>query len=95
MNTKGNTLLKQMESQSDDIERDLLAEFHADVQYTFTRINGPNRASILAKLANKGDMQRVWKALEARFTDTPLLKFQIGPWNPSELPIPDPTSGKL
>lgn len=90
MSTQGNTLVKQMESQSDDVERRLLSEFGQSIQYTFTQISGANRAWILAKLVHKSEMQTVWKALEGRFTDTPDMKYSVAPWNPSELPIPDP-----
>jgi len=90
INTSGNTLTKQMEAQSDKVERDLRKEFSHDIGYTFTQINSPNHASILAHLTDKSRMREVWQQLEKRFTDTPLLKFSLGPWNPSELPIPNP-----
>jgi HAE1 family hydrophobic/amphiphilic exporter-1 len=90
MNTKGNTLVRQMETMSDEVEKNLLAEFGDKIGYTFTQINNPNRAFILAKLNNKSDMADLWAALEKRFSDTPVLRFRVEPWNPSELPIPDP-----
>lgn len=90
MSTKGNTLLKQMEAQADEVERDLLQEYGEKIAYTFTQVNRPNRAWILAKLKRKEDMKAMWSALEKRFVDTPAMRFSVEPWNPSELPIPDP-----
>ena len=95
MNTKGNTVLKQMEAESDGVERDLSQEFGDKIEYTFTQISGPNRAWILAKLRNESDMAVTWKALEKRFTDTPAMRFGVEPWNPSELPIPNPPDLRL
>lgn len=88
--TKGNTLIKQMESQSDQIEAQLLAKLGPKIQYTFTQTQDPNSGFIMARLKNKKDMQSVWKEMEALFTNTPYIKFWVGPWNPAELPIPDP-----
>lgn len=90
LSTRGNTLIKQMEAQSDEVERDLLNEFGDKIAYTFTQISGANRAWILAKLRDKSTMEGTWKAIEKRFTDTAVLRFGVEPWNPSELPIPNP-----
>src|SRR5262249_15722270 len=89
MDTSGNTVVKQIESQADEVERRLLSEFGDKIDYTFTQIR-VNPASILAKLKDRKQMAEVWTALEKSFTDTPLLRFHVEPWNPSELPIPDP-----
>jgi HAE1 family hydrophobic/amphiphilic exporter-1 len=90
INSQGNQLIRQMDSQAGEFERDLLKDFGADIDYTFTQVNRPNRASILAKLKDRSKMEKIWHAMEARFPNTPELKFNIEPWNPSELPIPDP-----
>ena len=44
---------KQMESQAEEIEAQLLGKFGDKIQYTFTQISGPNRASIMARLKDK------------------------------------------
>lgn len=88
--TEGNTLVRQMEVQAEEIEAQLISQFDDKIQYTFNQVNGPNEAIILSRLKNKKDTKTVWKALEKRFGNTPLLKFRVAPWNPSELPIPDP-----
>jgi|GEM_PF-910756 len=90
MNARGNTLIGQMEQQSGKIERDMLDQFGDAVAYTFTQVGSAGNAWILIRLKNKSDMDHVWKGLEKTFTNTPDMKFYIGPWNPSELPIPHP-----
>lgn len=88
--TRGNTFIKQMESQTEEVERQLLEEFGSEIQYTFTQINSPNNSTIMARLKDKKEMRAFWKKMEERFTNTPFLRFWVGPWNPAELPIPDP-----
>ena len=95
VNTKGNTLLKQMEAQADVTEAELLQALGSRVAYTFVQIRGPNNASVMARLKDKGQMRAVWKELEEKFTNTPFLRYWIGPWNPAELPIPDPPQLRL
>lgn len=88
--TQGNTLQRQMEVYAEEVEGSVLKEFGDKIQYTFTQVNGLNNASIMSRLKTKSDMQVVWDAMEKKFTNTPFIKFRMGPWNPSELPIPDP-----
>jgi HAE1 family hydrophobic/amphiphilic exporter-1 len=90
VNTQGNRVLRQMESQAEETESRLLARFGDKVQYTFTQVSGTDHASVMARLRNKGDMRALWKEIEAFFPNTPALQYWVGPWNPAELPIPDP-----
>jgi HAE1 family hydrophobic/amphiphilic exporter-1 len=90
INTRGNTLVKQMESTTEEIEARFLKEFGTHIRYTFTQINAPNQASIMARLKDKGEMKAVWKKMELFLANTPFVKYYVGPWNPAELPIPDP-----
>ncbi|MCC7443030.1 MAG: efflux RND transporter permease subunit [Bdellovibrionales bacterium] len=90
INTQGNSLLRQMESRAEEIEDELLGKFGAEVSYTFNQIQNPNRATLMARLKDKRRMTEVWKSMEAYFTNTPFTRFWVGPWNPAEMPIPDP-----
>jgi len=90
VNTHGNTLIGQMESQASEHEERLLNKFGKDIKYTFTQIQRPNQATIMARLEDKHDMGRVWKEMEAEFQNQPGLYFWVCPWNPAELPLPDP-----
>ncbi|MCX6127295.1 MAG: efflux RND transporter permease subunit [Proteobacteria bacterium] len=93
--TQGNSKIRQMETSSDQIEKDLLSQFGDRIDYTFTQVSNPNRGFILAKLRNKKDMTELWHEVEKKFVNTPELKFRINPWNPSELPIPHPPEFRL
>ena len=95
VNTDGNTLLRQMEVTSEEVERELLDEFGDEIRYTFNQVRRPNSATIMARLKNKENMKELWKKMEARFTNTPLIKYWVAPWNPSELPIPDPPDMRI
>jgi len=90
VNTSGNTLVQQMDDQAAEIEAGFLEKFEKDILYTFTQINQPNNATIMARLKNKEDMSRVWKKMEAVYQNQPGLYYWVGPWNPAELPLPDP-----
>ena len=90
ISTRGNTLVKQMESSTEEIESRFLKEMGDHIQYTFTQIRAPNQASIMARLKDKGEMKSVWKQMETFFANTPFVKYTVGPWNPAELPIPNP-----
>jgi hydrophobic/amphiphilic exporter-1 (mainly G- bacteria), HAE1 family len=93
--TKGNTLVKQMEAVSDEVESRLLKKFDKYIDYTFTQINGANRTSILPHLKDKSEMTSLIAALEKEFTNTPEVKFEVEPFSPSELPIPHPAAVKV
>jgi HAE1 family hydrophobic/amphiphilic exporter-1 len=95
VNTQGNTMLRQMEIQAEEVEKDLLSEFGSHILYTFNQIEQPNSAVIMARLKDKREMRDLWKAMEARFTSTPFMQRWVGPWNPSEMPIPDPPQLKI
>ncbi|MGE0172073.1 MAG: efflux RND transporter permease subunit [Oligoflexales bacterium] len=92
---KDNTNTLQMDEQVSKIERDLLQKLGDKISYTFTQIYSPNGASILSRLSSQRDMNDVWKKIEKEFKNTPELSFNSDPWNPSELPIPDPPNFRI
>jgi HAE1 family hydrophobic/amphiphilic exporter-1 len=90
MSTQGNTLVRQMETQSDEIEAKLLKFLNGQVLYTFTQINSPSNCNIMLRLKDKKDMAAIIKSLENEFPATPTTQYWVDQWNPSELPLPDP-----
>jgi HAE1 family hydrophobic/amphiphilic exporter-1 len=90
MSTQGNTLVRQMDSEVEEVETRLLRKFGDEIQYTFTQIHGPNNGTIMARLKDKRKMKDFWKRLEGEFKDGATLRFWISPWNPAELPLPNP-----
>jgi len=93
--TKGNSVFGQMESNAGELEARMLDKFGKEIRYTFTQINSPNSATVMARLKDKTHMQKLWKAFEKTFPNTPLSHFYIGPWNPAELPIPNPPQMRI
>jgi hydrophobic/amphiphilic exporter-1 (mainly G- bacteria), HAE1 family len=93
--TSGNTMVRQMESQGEVVEAELLKKFGRHIQYTFTQTSSPNSTNIMARLSDKKEMESVLKEMENHFTNTPILNYFVVPWNPSELPIPNPPQLEL
>jgi multidrug efflux pump subunit AcrB len=79
-----------MEEQAAEVESRLLKKFGDKISYTFTQIQAPNEGTIMARLKDKSEMQEMWKQFQAYFQNTPFMQFFVIPWNPSELPIPNP-----
>lgn len=94
-NTSGNSKTSQMDEVISELESNLLDQFGEDIQYTFVQIQNANGGNIMAKLKNKKDMNRVWKAIEEKFENTPTVSYWVVPWNPAELPIPNPPKMRL
>lgn len=90
MNTNGNTVVKQMEDLNDQLESQLFLKFGQYINYTFAQIRAPNRSNIMIKLKDKKKMDELWKALEKEFINTPDVYYYVVPWNPAELPLPNP-----
>ena len=90
LNTHGNTVIRQMEGQTEEVEVRLLRKFGDEIRYTFTQIHSVNNATIMARLKDKRKMKEFWKRLEGEFKDTATVRFWINPWNPAELPLPNP-----
>lgn len=88
--TQGNTLVRQMETQSEETEAKLLSLLGDKVLYTFTQIGSPNGCFIMLRLRDKKNMSDVMKLLENEFPNTPTTQYNVDQWNPSELPLPDP-----
>jgi multidrug efflux pump subunit AcrB len=95
IDTSGQTKMGQQEALTARIEAKLRKKFGKDILYTFTKIRNPNGSWIMSILKDKSEMQNFWKSLEAEFTNTPDVWHWVAPWNPSELPIPDPPHMRL
>lgn len=90
MSAQGNTLVRQMETQSEEVEAKLLKMLEGKVLYTFTQINSPGNCTIMLRLKSKRDMAAILKNIEDKIPNTPTINYWVDQWNPSELPLPDP-----
>ena len=83
IDTAGNTLLRQMEVTSAEVENRILDKFKGYFEYTLVNTYNPNGAWIMAHLNNKSEMRKVWKELGAFLSNTPTLRYNVEPWNPA------------
>lgn len=95
LNTSTNTTIAQMDHLITKQEDIVLKHLNDSILYTFTQIRGANQGHIMLRLKDKSKMNDIWKDLENQFQDTPSIKYWVAPWNPSELPIPDPQLLKI
>ena len=95
INVRGNTLVKQMESQTEQTEEMLFQKFGPEIQYTFTQINRANGSFIMFRLKDRSKANQLLKDLEDAFPNTPDVSYWYEAWNPAELPIPDPPDFKV
>ncbi|MCB0362793.1 MAG: efflux RND transporter permease subunit, partial [Bdellovibrionales bacterium] len=90
LNTQGHSRLGQMEDLTAKDEIRIMQKFGESVSYTFTQVQGPNRSTVMARLKDKSEMKKVLDEFKQIFQNSPQVHYFIIPWNPSELPIPDP-----
>ena len=90
LRTANHALIREMDEQLNEVERQIIDHFGSSISYTFTEIHEPNNGFILVRLKNRQDMAEIRSAFERYFSNTPLTSFNFMPWNPSELPIADP-----
>lgn len=88
--TEGNTKTKQMEMVLDQVERDVSAKFSDKINYTFYQVWEPGSGGLMVRLKDKSEMNELVKKFEETLKNTATLKIRINPWNPSELPLPNP-----
>jgi hydrophobic/amphiphilic exporter-1 (mainly G- bacteria), HAE1 family len=86
---------RHIESFTEKLEHELNEKFGEDVSYTFTQIQGVRNGHIMLRLKDRKLMDSVWKKLEEQYVNTPTIYYWIEPWNPSEMPIPDPPHVRL
>lgn len=95
VNVHGNTILKQMESQTESIEAHLFEKFGHEILYTFTQIQRSNSSYIMLRLSDKSKAKKILKDLEEAFPNTPDVAYWYEQWNPAELPLPNPPDFKV
>ncbi len=93
--THGNTVMRQMEAQSDLIEAKLFESLGDEIQYTFSQMWQSNAVFIMFRLKNKSHAKAVLKKLEDVFPSTPDTSYSFDQWNPAELPLPNPPDFKI
>ncbi len=73
----------------DNYEKVIREEFGDYLKSTLTQIR-KNRSAVLCFLKDKSQINEFKKLLEERFVETPQLRFNVWPWSPTALDIPNP-----
>ncbi len=94
INSTESKSMRAMENISDEVEEELLKTYGQQIDYTFVQVHKRN-SNIMARLKNKKDMEEIWKKMEKQFKNTPTTRFWVVPWNPAELPLPNPPSMEI
>jgi multidrug efflux pump subunit AcrB len=85
----------QVEKKALEIEHIVFKDFPDKFKYSFVQIQSKIRATLMFRLQNKKEMNHLWKEIEKKFSNTPEHHFWVGPWNPAELPLPNPPDTKI
>lgn len=80
---------RHMENIMQEAESKALALIGGKVDYTWFEKNSRNNGQLMFKLFNRSDMKEIEKILKDNFENTPSRYFNIGDWNPAELPLPN------
>lgn len=76
-------------------EQLLLNELKNDILHTFVTIRSARRASILIRIRNKNDSEKLITEISKLLPSTPEISYEADNFNPSQLPIPDPPDLRL
>lgn len=89
VNVRGFMTSKQVETVCDGVELRVKEALGPIQDYNFNQIF-ESSCSLLVRISSRKHVDAAIKKLEETIKDTPELRFRIQPWNPSELPIPNP-----
>lgn len=91
VNAQNINTLKEIESEIDAIEKEILSRYPDQFYYTFTQINGYQNAFTMFKVKNKKHLNKLVEDIESSFKNTTTKSYWTDLWNPSELRIPEPS----
>jgi HAE1 family hydrophobic/amphiphilic exporter-1 len=89
VNVRGFMTSKQVETVCDGVELRVKEALGPLQDYNFNQIF-ESSCSLLVRISSRKQVDAAIKKLEDTVKDTPELRFRVQPWNPSELPIPNP-----
>lgn len=89
------TSSRQLESELEALEEQLMLEFGDKVNYTFTQIQGERNGFVMVRLKKKKEIEGIITKAEEKFKNTATKFYFVEQWNPSELRIPDPPQVRL
>lgn len=63
--------------------------FADEINYNFMSIRRENRGKLMLRLKDKSQVEDFQDRLKKAFPNTPETRFNVFPWNPAELPLPN------
>ncbi len=95
ISANSNAYLSQMEEMVAKFERKVGEKFGKDIQVTFSGTYSPNNAWMGILLQDKQKFPDVLKNLQEMTKDDTEARYYYQPYNPAELPIPNPPDWKI
>jgi multidrug efflux pump subunit AcrB len=92
---KNLTHMRQMEDKVAEFEREIKERFPDKLAFTFSQFNSLEGAFVALQLKQKSDYRQLFADLEDLYKGRLDLQVSLFPWNPSELPIPNPPDWRV
>jgi hydrophobic/amphiphilic exporter-1 (mainly G- bacteria), HAE1 family len=89
------TTPKQMDSEVEILEADVVKNFGEDVLYTFSQINGTAQGNVMVRLRDRSRVEALIAKGEEIYKNTPTKFYYVVSWSPSELRIPESVDYRL
>ena len=89
------TTAKQMESEVENLEADVMKHFGDEVLYTFSQIQGTSFGNVMIRLKDRSKVESLIAKGEEIYKNTPTKFYYVVSWSPSELRIPESVDYRL
>ena len=89
------TTPRQMDSEVELLEADVVRNFGDDVLYTFSQIQGTSQGFVMVRLKDRSRVEALIAKGEEIYKNTPTKFYFVVSWSPSELRIPESVAYRL
>ncbi|MGZ3694068.1 MAG: efflux RND transporter permease subunit, partial [Bdellovibrionota bacterium] len=89
------TNAKQVESEVEALEADVVKNFHGEVLYTFCQMQSNGGGNVMVRLKDRSKVEELIAKGEELYKNTPTKFYYIVSWSPSELRIPESVDYRL
>lgn len=89
------TTPKQLDSEVEALEADVVKTFGSDVLYTFSQMHGSSSGNVMVRLKDRSRVEALIAKGEETYKNTPTKFYYVVSWSPSELRIPESVDYRL
>lgn len=89
------TNIKQMDSELEALEGDVMKNFGSEILYLFSQINGNSSGNVMIRLKDRSKAEELIAKGEEIYKNTPTKFYYVVSWSPSELRIPETVDYRL